>query len=659
MKRGDSRLVRPGKIRLDASTACQLACPSCPTANGATGQSLGVGFLRFRDFKKIIDDHPWVSAIELANWGEIFLNPELTEMMRYAHTRSVALYASTGANLNRVDPSVLEALVKYRLRSLTCSIDGACQETYSLYRVKGDFRQVIENVKAINRFKAQVRSSYPRLKWQFILFDHNAREIDAARGMAEQLGMAFAVKLSWEDLYTTPFSPVTDSRLIRQRTGLGVVTREEFRDKFGRDYFRENQCAKMWVSPQVNYDGRVLGCCVNFWDDYGNAFQEGLENSLNSEKIDYARQMLLGKKESRADIPCTRCKIYQRMKETGAWMAEEEIRKEPAKSRTLVSLENRMLAHGATSRILDLWSDVKHASAGDDALQQAAPTYTTGLISEFRRRKMPRLESRVHPLSLPLGSDDEKGWKPYPQFKGVARRIRHLSCHVSVLNQDHTPHPPHRHKEEEILMLLSGEVEITLPDQPSSDGTCARRLNPGDFVYYPAYFGHTLTCVGDQAANYLMFKWHDEEKRCNDELPFGHFSVRDFLRDERVRQGFVPRKVFEGPTRCLQRLQCHTSTLTPGAGYPPHRDPYDVAILVLEGEVETLGRRVGPHDLIFYAVGEPHGMVNPGEVTAKYVVFEFQGRPNHFVDGLLVATADAFRKVRDPQRWRGLLDKLG
>jgi hypothetical protein len=116
--------------------------------------------------------------------------------------------------------------------------------------------------------------------------------------------------------------------------------------------------------------------------------------------------------------------------------------------------------------------------------------------------------------------------------------------------------------------------------------------------------------------------------------------------------------VFEGPTRYLQRLQCHTSTLTPKAGYRAHRDPYDVAILVLEGEVETLGRRVSPHGLIFYATGKPHGMYNPGEVTAKYVVFEFQGRPNNLVDRLFVTTADVFWKAGDPQRWRGFLKKI-
>jgi len=63
-------------------------------------------------------------------------------------------------------------------------------------------------------------------------------------------------------------------------------------------------------------------------------------------------------------------------------------------------------------------------------------------------------------------------------------------------------------------------------------------------------------------------------------------------------------------------------------GYEPHGDDYDVSIVILEGEVETLGKRVGPHSVIYYAAREPHGMYNPGEVAAKYIVFEFHGHPS-------------------------------
>ena len=65
------------------------------------------------------------------------------------------------------------------------------------------------------------------------------------------------------------------------------------------------------------------------------------------------------------------------------------------------------------------------------------------------------------------------------------------------------------------------------------------------------------------------------------------------------------------------------SNLQPGAGYPPHADDYDVAILVLGGKVETLDRVVEPLGVVFYAAGEMHGMKNVGDVPARYLVFEF------------------------------------
>ena len=59
--------------------------------------------------------------------------------------------------------------------------------------------------------------------------------------------------------------------------------------------------------------------------DFGNAFQEGLEQALNNEKIVYARQMLFGKKPAREDIPCTRCTYYQTMQQDQRWLAEEDV----------------------------------------------------------------------------------------------------------------------------------------------------------------------------------------------------------------------------------------------------------------------------------------------------------------------------------------------
>jgi hypothetical protein len=92
-----------------------------------------------------------------------------------------------------------------------------------------------------------------------------------------------------------------------------------------------------------------------------------------------------------------------------------------------------------------------------------------------------------------------------------------------------------------------------------------------------------------------------------------------------VRNAYKTAIIFQQPTVYLSELQAHLTTMLPKAGYEPHVDAYDVAILVLSGRLETLGQVIEPHDVIFYAAGEPHGMRNIGRDVARYLVFEFHG----------------------------------
>jgi MoaA/NifB/PqqE/SkfB family radical SAM enzyme len=306
--------IRPAKIRLEASSFCQLRCPSCPTTAKAIHPAVGSGFLKLGDFQRLLDENPWVKDIELSNYGEIFLNPDLLEIMKYADERDVALRAENGANLNHVREDVLDGLVKYRFRSITCSIDGASSETYERYRVRGNFKNVIENIRRINALKPQYRSAYPKLSWQFVVFGHNEHEIPRAKELAAELGMRFKLKLSWDP----DFSPVRNHERVRREAG--AATRAEYRQRRGVDYM-QRICDQLWDRPQINWDGKILGCCRNFWGDFGgNAFTDGLFNSINNEKIRYARNMLLGRKPERQDIPCTTCEIYLGMKAGGKWL---------------------------------------------------------------------------------------------------------------------------------------------------------------------------------------------------------------------------------------------------------------------------------------------------------------------------------------------------
>ncbi len=269
-----------------------------------------------------------------------------------------------------------------------------------------------------------------------------------------------------------------------------------------------------------------------------------------------------------------------------------------------------------------------------------------------------KLTSYIYPLQIPLSPDPVHRWKYYPVFRGSTACLPHLSCHISVLSTNHSPHPPHQHHEEEILFLLSGEVEIILPDWNGSRGPQRKRLFPGQFVYYPAHFAHTLQTVSADPANYVMFKWSGDVIRSSDTLGFGQFSIASDEKDNKTFNGFSYRILLEGPTDCLRKLQCHRSTLSPGSGYDPHVDAYDAAILVLEGEIETHGERVGPNTIIFNPAGEFHGMRNPGDVPAKYVVFEFHVSGSHRRSAHPNRKSSFLTKLTDPSRWKRKIKRL-
>jgi len=260
-----------------------------------------------------------------------------------------------------------------------------------------------------------------------------------------------------------------------------------------------------------------------------------------------------------------------------------------------------------------------------------------GVVTRRPGRGSEQLGSVIHRLKLPLAANADTGFTYYPQYRGSTRNAASLSCHVSSLAQGCSPHPPHTHREEEILIMLQGEADILLPAQPLERRE--RRLRAGEFVYYPADFPHTLRAVSAEPANYLMFKWRGARRARRDQLGFQHIDLTT-LEPRRGRQGFEARVLFEAATGYLGTLHAHLSVLAPGAGYPPHIDAHDGAIVLLHGEVETLGQRVRPHDIIHFASGEPHGMRNPGADPASYLVFEFHAREA------------LWRKLLDAQRWK-------
>jgi hypothetical protein len=134
--------------------------------------------------------------------------------------------------------------------------------------------------------------------------------------MARELDMDFYPHVNWN----SNFSPVRDPEAVRAATGMSAASRDEYEALHGKSYY-EYVCHQLWDDPQINWDGKVLGCCINYWGDFGgNAFRDGLRASVNTEQIVYARKMLRGHAPSREDIPCTQCEFYEGMRKRAQWL---------------------------------------------------------------------------------------------------------------------------------------------------------------------------------------------------------------------------------------------------------------------------------------------------------------------------------------------------
>ena len=159
-------------------------------------------------------------------------------------------------------------------------------------------------LQAINTYKNRYASALPELSWQFVVFGHNERDLPEARRLCRELGMKFQPKLN----YAPHYSPVIDAEHVRRETGLGVASRDEFARRTTRPYCFP--CTQMWTSPQINWDGALLGCCVNTHGDYGNVFEDGLAATLQGWKYVHAKEMITGLRPARAEIPCYHCNLY-------------------------------------------------------------------------------------------------------------------------------------------------------------------------------------------------------------------------------------------------------------------------------------------------------------------------------------------------------------
>lgn len=242
----------PISLSLESVNACNLRCPGCFTGSGAVGRPRSLIPLPL--FRSVLSEMgPYLLNLELHNWGEPLLHPDLPEMIGFAHELGVATTVSTNFSLTLSDER-LDELVRSGLSLLVVSIDGATQPTYERYRKRGRLNVVLDNCHRMTLAKKRAGRSDPHMIWAFHVFEYNVQEIAAARALARDLEMQLGIEKGWT--------------IGEEWDGGGVAG-------FTRQF--QHQCWFLWEHATVNNDGGVSVCAASYFtpDDVGRTAEDG------------------------------------------------------------------------------------------------------------------------------------------------------------------------------------------------------------------------------------------------------------------------------------------------------------------------------------------------------------------------------------------------
>ncbi len=86
-------------------------------------------------------------------------------------------------------------------------------------------------------------------------------------------------------------------------------------------------------------------------------------------------------------------------------------------------------------------------------------------------------------------------------FQAPTATLDELECHVTTLNPGESPHPPHRHGDEELIIVRDGTVESSMNGE-------TRRVGPGSIIFQASNQMHGIRSVGQSPATYYVIKWN-------------------------------------------------------------------------------------------------------------------------------------------------------
>lgn len=86
-------------------------------------------------------------------------------------------------------------------------------------------------------------------------------------------------------------------------------------------------------------------------------------------------------------------------------------------------------------------------------------------------------------------------------FRSQTATTDELECHVTTLNPGEASHPPHKHPEEEVIIIKEGTVEALVNGEK-------KKVGPGSVIFQASNQMHAIRNAGKTPTTYHVISWH-------------------------------------------------------------------------------------------------------------------------------------------------------
>ena len=279
----------PWALSVEPAGFCNLECPECPLGAGVL-QRKG-GFVSTDLFRKIMNgSQPQLAWLNLYFQGEPFLNKSLPALISEAKKHKI--YTNISTNGHFLDKENCRKIIDSKLDELIISLDGISNETYSKYRKGGDLSKVMNGITRLVEEKNRLRSPYPLITIQFIVFKHNEHEIP------DLINLCKTAKIDKLTLKSAQINDFGDGSV--EPSGIEKYSRYKA-DNNGKYIMKgrlRNHCFRQWSSAVFSWDGQMVPCCYDKDLQFspGNVNDTSLRDLWKGGKLQQFRKQIISNK---------------------------------------------------------------------------------------------------------------------------------------------------------------------------------------------------------------------------------------------------------------------------------------------------------------------------------------------------------------------------